>query len=95
MLLQNKAGRSLSQGSPLRRNETGKMKTKKSTNYDQYFGLSKRMRFSAKLGNNMRSYLRILTVFRLHMVKILKRPYRFINFSRSFGALLLILLGQK
>ena len=31
------------------------------------------MRFPAKLGNNMRSYLRILTVFRLHMVKILKR----------------------
>ena len=49
------------------------MKTKKSTNYDQYFSLSKRMRFPAKLGNNMRSYLRILTVFRLHMVKILKR----------------------
>ena len=49
------------------------MKTKKSTNYDQYFSLSKRMRFPVKLGNNMRSYLRILTVFRLHMVKILKR----------------------
>ena len=53
MLLQNKIGQSLSQGSPLRRNETGKMKTKKSTNYDQYFSLSKRMRFPAKLGNNM------------------------------------------
>lgn len=73
MLLQNKIGQSLSQGSPLRRNETGKMKTKKSTNYDQYFSLSKRMRFPVKLGNNMRSYWRILTVFRLHMVKILKR----------------------
>ena len=73
MLLQNKVGQSLSQGSPLRRNETGKMKTKKSTNYDQYFSLSKRIRFPAKLGNNMRYYLRILTVFRLHMVKILKR----------------------
>ena len=41
MLLQNKVGRSLSQGSPLRRNETGKMQTKKLTNYDQYFSLSK------------------------------------------------------
>lgn len=63
MLLQNKAGRSLSQGSPLRRNETGKMKTKKSTNYDQYFGLSKRMRFSAKLGNLTRNMIRKLQPF--------------------------------
>ena len=55
MLLQNKIGQSLSQGSPLRRNETGKMKTKKSTNYDQYFSLSKRMRFPVKLGNNIGS----------------------------------------
>ena len=51
MLLQNKIGRSLGQG--LRRNETGKIKTRNPPLYDQYFSLSKRMRFPAKLGNNM------------------------------------------